>query len=161
MAPCTHPGTSREVNEVRWPHTCSRPCAFQAKKIERKNPEKYAPPETHHEIHSRPATASNSKQHERKHVRRVSLYSLASKDPRVKNRLRRFAPSALPYTRQEVKEARDGLIREAGRVRSKEKQIKKKKTEKSAPPETHHEIRSRPATSSRSKQHSTKTSPTH
>ena len=101
----------------------------------------------------------NSKQHERKHVRRVSLYSLASKDPRVKNRLRRFAPSALPHTRQEVKEARGGLIREAGRVRSKEKQIKKIKTEKSAPPETHHEIRSSPATSSRSKQHSTKTRP--
>ena len=69
----------------------------------------------------------NSKQHERKHVRRVSLYSLASKDPRVKNRLRRFAPSAVPHTRQEVKEARGGLIREAGRVRSKEKRIKKKK----------------------------------
>ena len=43
-------------------------------------------------------------------------------------------------------------------VRRKNKS-RKKKTEKSAPPETHHEIRSSPATSSRSKQHSTKTRP--
>ena len=28
--------TSREVNEARWPHTCSRPCAFEEKKIEKK-----------------------------------------------------------------------------------------------------------------------------
>ena len=31
MAPCTHPGTSREVHEARRPHTCSRPCVFEAK----------------------------------------------------------------------------------------------------------------------------------
>ena len=59
MAPCTHPGmkrlfclqakkssvaslprpcpiTSREVNEARRPHTCSRPCAFEQKKNEKK-----------------------------------------------------------------------------------------------------------------------------
>ena len=63
MAPCTHPGmkklfflkaknglimkklfslkakngliTSREVNDSRWPHTCSRPCAFEEKKNRR------------------------------------------------------------------------------------------------------------------------------
>ena len=32
MAPRTHPGTSREVNEERRPHTGSRPCAFEEKK---------------------------------------------------------------------------------------------------------------------------------
>ena len=42
---------------------------------------KSAPPKTHHEIHSSPATASNSRQHARKRVPRVSPYSLASIDP--------------------------------------------------------------------------------
>ena len=48
MAPCTHPGTSREVNEARRPHTCSRPCVFEEeKKIERKkNTNNSAPPKT-------------------------------------------------------------------------------------------------------------------
>ena len=37
--------TSREVNEARRPHTCSRPCAFEQKKQkEKRNP---AAPETH------------------------------------------------------------------------------------------------------------------
>ena len=36
MAPCTHPGTSREVNEARRPHTCSRPCTFEEKKSGKK-----------------------------------------------------------------------------------------------------------------------------
>ena len=31
MAPCAQPGTSREVNEVRRPHTCSGPCSFEEK----------------------------------------------------------------------------------------------------------------------------------
>ena len=46
--PYTHPGTSREVNEARRPHTCSRPCAFEEeKKIERKkNTNNSAPPKT-------------------------------------------------------------------------------------------------------------------
>ena len=44
----------------------------------RKNP---APPKTHHEIHSGLTTASNSREHARKHVPRVSPYSLASIDP--------------------------------------------------------------------------------
>ena len=38
-------------------------------------------PKTHHEIHSSPATASNSRRHARKHVTRVSPYSPASMDP--------------------------------------------------------------------------------
>ena len=29
MAPCMHPGTSREVNEASRPHTCSKPWAFE------------------------------------------------------------------------------------------------------------------------------------
>ena len=37
MAPRTHPGTSREVNEERGPHTCRRPGAFEQKKNETKN----------------------------------------------------------------------------------------------------------------------------
>ena len=45
-------------------------------------PEKSAPLKTHHEIHSSPATASNSRRHARKHVPRVSAYSPASIDPR-------------------------------------------------------------------------------
>ena len=32
MASCTHPGNSREVNEARRPHTCSRPCALGKRK---------------------------------------------------------------------------------------------------------------------------------
>ena len=58
MAPCTHPGIkglfclklengliiSREVNEARRPHICSRPCAFEEKKKEkRKNTKKSRP----------------------------------------------------------------------------------------------------------------------
>ena len=35
------------VNEARWPHTCSRPCAFEEKKIENKNTEK-TPPDPKH-----------------------------------------------------------------------------------------------------------------
>ena len=51
MAPCTHRGmkrlfclngkngliTSREVNETRCPHTCSRPCAFEKKRKKKKH----------------------------------------------------------------------------------------------------------------------------
>ena len=52
------------------------------KKISKKNAEKKsAPTKTHHEIHSSPATASNSRRHARKHVLRVSPYSPASIDP--------------------------------------------------------------------------------
>ena len=34
MTPCTHPGTSREVNEARQPHTFSKPRAVEEKKHE-------------------------------------------------------------------------------------------------------------------------------
>ena len=34
---CTHPGTSREVNEARRPHSCSRRCAFEEKTRGKKN----------------------------------------------------------------------------------------------------------------------------
>ena len=50
------------------------------KKIEKKTEKKSAPPKTHHEIHSSPATACNSRRHARKHVPRVSPYALASID---------------------------------------------------------------------------------
>ena len=51
------------------------------KKTKKKNPEKSAPPKTHHEIRSRPATATNSRRHATKHVPHVSPYSPASIDP--------------------------------------------------------------------------------
>ena len=81
MEPRTHPGTNREVNEARWPHTCSRPCEFEEKKLNKKNTKKFAPPKTHHKIHSILVTASNSRWHARKHVPRVSPYSPAFIDP--------------------------------------------------------------------------------
>ena len=43
MAPCTLSGTSREVNEARRPHTCSRPCAFEEKKTKPAKHEKSRP----------------------------------------------------------------------------------------------------------------------
>ena len=51
------------------------------KNRKKKTEKKSAPPKTHHEIHSSPATASNSRRHARKHVPRVSPYSPASIDP--------------------------------------------------------------------------------
>ena len=73
--------TSREVNEARWPHTYSRPCAFEKQKSKKKNTGKSAPPKTQHGIHSSPATACNSRRHAMKHVPRVSPYSPDSIDP--------------------------------------------------------------------------------
>ena len=96
MAPCTHPGmkrllcqkakngliiTSREVNESRRPHTCSRLCALEENKIGKKNRKKSAPPKTHHDIHSSLATVTTSRQRATKHVPRVSPYSPPSIDP--------------------------------------------------------------------------------
>ena len=43
---------------------------------------KIAPPKTHHEMHGRPANATNSRWHAAKHVPRVSPHSSASIDPR-------------------------------------------------------------------------------
>ena len=51
------------------------------KKIGKKNTEKNPPHPKQHEIHSSPATASNSRWHARKHVPRVSPYYPASIDP--------------------------------------------------------------------------------
>ena len=74
--------TSRDVNEARRPHTCSRPCAFEEKQNrKKKNTKKSAPPKTHHEIHSSPATVTTSRRLATKHVPRVSPYSPASIDP--------------------------------------------------------------------------------
>ena len=42
---------------------------------------KFAPPETHHEMHSRPVTATNSRRRAAKHVSRVSPHSPACIDP--------------------------------------------------------------------------------
>ena len=106
LARCTHPGmkrlfclyrqktasiaslsrscliTSREVNEASGPHTCSRPCAFELKKIEKKQEHKNPSPlKTHNEIHSSPATATTSRPRATKRVPRVSPYSPASIDP--------------------------------------------------------------------------------
>ena len=54
----------------------------KTKKSKEKSTEKSAPPPiTHHEIHSHSATATNSRQHARKHVTRVSPYCPASIDP--------------------------------------------------------------------------------
>ena len=72
--------TSREVNEAKRPHTCSRPRVFEEKKNERKT-KKSAAPKTHHGIHSSPATATTWRRHATKHVPRVSPYSPASIDP--------------------------------------------------------------------------------
>ena len=55
MAPYTHPGTSREVNEARWPQTCIWPCAFEEKKKSKKETRKKYPP---HPKHSTKSTAA-------------------------------------------------------------------------------------------------------
>ena len=46
-----------------------------------KHGKRFAPPKTHREIHSRPATATNSRRRAAKHVPRVSPHSPASIDP--------------------------------------------------------------------------------
>ena len=102
MAPCTHPGvtcfsvyrgktasipsfprpcftTSRGVHEAR----CGLALAAGRLRWKEKNEhkrKKSAPPETHHEIHSHPVTATNSRRHARKHVPRVTLHSPAPID---------------------------------------------------------------------------------
>ena len=73
--------TSREVNKARRPHTCSRPCAFEKKKSSKKKTKNPAPPETHHEIYSSPATATTSRRCAKKHDPHVSPYFPASIDP--------------------------------------------------------------------------------
>ena len=73
--------TSREVNEARGGLILA---AGRVRSKERKNRKKekhgnIRPSEN--EIHSSPATASNSRRHARKHVPRVSPYFPASKNP--------------------------------------------------------------------------------
>ena len=51
------------------------------KKIEKKHTHKFAAPKTHHEIHSSPATATNSGRRATKRVSPVSQHSLVSIDP--------------------------------------------------------------------------------
>ena len=72
---------SREVNEARRPHTCSRPCAFEEKKQRKKKKKKSTPPRTHHKSRSSPVTSTTSRRRAKKHVPRVSPYSPASIDP--------------------------------------------------------------------------------
>ena len=57
---------------------CDRRKKQNEEKKRKKNP---APPKTHHEIHSSPATVTNSRRRATKHVSRVSPYSPASIDP--------------------------------------------------------------------------------
>ena len=56
-------------------------CVRRKKKTKKKTRKKNAPPKTHHEVHSSPATASNSRRHARKHIPLISPYSPASIDP--------------------------------------------------------------------------------
>ena len=51
------------------------------KQNRQKTRKKSAPPKTHNEIHSHPATANNSRRRAAKHVPRVSPYSPASMNP--------------------------------------------------------------------------------
>ena len=57
---------NREVKEVRRPHTCSRPCAFEEKKSRKKKTKKSTPPGTHHESRSSPANATTSRRRAKK-----------------------------------------------------------------------------------------------
>ena len=81
MAPCTNPGTSREVNMARGGLILAAG-RVRSKKYEEKNRKKKrkicAPPKTDIEIHSRPATATNSRRCATKHVASGSPYSRAS-----------------------------------------------------------------------------------
>ena len=68
--------------EAFWPkgkkRTRSLRCLGLAPLKTKKNDKKSAQPKTHHEIHSRPATTTNSRRRAKKHVPRVSPYSHAS-----------------------------------------------------------------------------------
>ena len=81
MATGTHPGTSREVNEARGGLILAAGRVRSKKKNTKKNTKESAPPETHHEIHCIPATATTPRRRATKHVPGVSPYSPASIDP--------------------------------------------------------------------------------
>ena len=146
------------------------------KKTRKKKNERIRPPETHHEIHSSPETATNSRRCATKHVPRVSPYSPASIEPAfveiglvqlsqtVKRRMLHIhgqtnyimAPCAHPGTSRVVNKA--GVLRTCGKavcVRRK-KMPKKKSTKQSTSPKTHHEIHSSPATATTSRRLATK-----
>ena len=80
MAPCTHPGTGRDVNEARGGLilAAGRVRSKKYEEIKTKKAKISAPPKTQHEIHSLPATATNSRRRATKHVARVTPYSRAS-----------------------------------------------------------------------------------
>ena len=63
--------TSREVHEVRWPRTCSRPCAFEGKKAnkKKKNP--------HHPKHITKSIAARRPRPTRDGARRNTSHALA------------------------------------------------------------------------------------
>ena len=71
--------TTREVNQARRPHTCSRPCAFEVKKTKKKTKSHQTLKNTPRNISTaarRPRTTS--RRHAAKHVPQVSPYSHAS-----------------------------------------------------------------------------------
>ena len=76
MAPCTHPGTSREVNEARRPHTCGRPCAFEENKWKKKH-EKIPP----HPQHTTKSTAVRRSRLPRNGARQNTSHALAHTRP--------------------------------------------------------------------------------
>ena len=57
---------SREVNAARRLHTCRRPCTSEENKKTKKL-KKSAPPKTHDETHSNPATAITSRRLDERH----------------------------------------------------------------------------------------------
>ena len=81
MAPCTHPGTSRDVNEATGGFILAvGRVRLKKKKGRNQNTKKSTPPTTHHESRSSPANATASRLRAKKHVPRVSPSSLASID---------------------------------------------------------------------------------
>ena len=72
---------SREVNEARRPHTCSRPCAFKKKIGKKKQHEKIRPTENTTRNPHQPSDCNHSRQRATKRVPRVSPYLPDSIDP--------------------------------------------------------------------------------
>ena len=71
VVPLAVRNTSNEVHEAGLPHTCSRPCAFEVKKTQKKEiPQSHQtlPKHTTIYIRSSPATATTSRRRAAKHV---------------------------------------------------------------------------------------------
>ena len=64
----------REVNEARWPHTCSRPCAFEEKRKIEKKTRKKNPPDPKHTTKS---TAARRPRPTRDRIRGNTSHALA------------------------------------------------------------------------------------